>query len=682
VKLKLYYVSIFLSVSLLISYLYLYKIEPFQNLSLRFNDYFFAYTDKEPSSDIVFVAIDEASINKFGRWPWQRSILAQGVEKLKEADVVLIDIVFSETTTAVEDQHLAEAISSLQNSVCGFFLRNNATQSHEEALLDILLDSSLDSLQMDLQETSSPDFLHASFAEINIEPVLQACSYNGVFSTIASGDFLYRSYPIAFYYKNSLYPSLAIQALRVRYNEDIEKIDEKNLLLSKQQIKVDEQGFVRLNFYNPSKYKIISFLDVVQGNIKEDYFKDKIVLLGINERGVGDVVSTPVGTISGALLHYTFLSNFLQNELVQEVQGPVLLFIVLFAFIPMVLIITVKRVGYRSAIGVLSSSLFYLFARYLYDEQKIYIDTFYPLMSFVLSTIIMEVVNFNYHESKEKFLKNIFASYLSNELLDKLLKNPDAIKLGGEEKELSILFSDIRSFTSLSEKVPAEKLVMILNRYFTPMTEAVLSNRGMLDKYIGDAVMAFFNAPVDVCDHADAACQTALDMIEKLELLNKELESENLPTIKIGIGIHTGDVIVGNIGSRAKQNYTVIGDSVNIASRIESLTKRYRVNILISQSTAEQLDKSKYIYREIESVQLKGKNHSVLLYELLANNEKNRRLVAKYTEAYDAYKEANYFKAELLFRELIDEENDFVSIYQLEYIVNKEAWKIRKMKEK
>jgi len=657
--------------------LQIYKVEPFESFSLRFNDINFELQEKEPNKNIVFIAVDEPSVNEYGRWPWDRRILAKGIDNLTQADIVLMDMIFSEPT-GKNDEFLAESLSSLNNSVCGFFLRDNATQKITDDELEVLSDSSLDLLQSQFGEDSRNIFPSADYAEINILPIMESCSLSGSFSTFRASDDKLRSYPIAMHFGDDLYPSLAIQGLRLKFNQDISKMDDNHLKLGKYIINLNEDGVVRLNFYDIKKYNIISFLDVVTGVIKPEYFKNKIVILGITEVGAGDIVSTPIGSIPGPLLHYTFISNLLDSHLIIEYKYIVSILIVIMVLLPLVLIFLIKKIVYRVILNIFIYLVLYGYIRYLFVSEMIYIDLFYPLISLVLSMLVIEAVAFNIQEKKGKFMKDTFSSYLSGDLLNKLIENPESLKLGGEKKDLSILFSDIRGFTTISESMSPEKLIKILNRYFTPMTESVLENGGMLDKYIGDAVMAFFNAPVDLEKHADASCDCALSMIEKLNHLNKELVSENILPIKIGIGINSAEVIVGNIGSDAKKEYTVIGDGVNLASRVEGLTKNYGVEILITEFTVLKL-KKEFIYREIEPVQVKGKDEAVLLYQLMPNSEKSEKIKAVYDKALSFYKKDKLKEAEELFEKLVKEYGDNPSKYFLSSVKDKHPWGVHKM---
>ena len=651
----------------------------------------------------MFVAVDEPSVNAYGRWPWDRSTLALGIDNLVEADVVLMDMIFSEETSEKEDNLLGESLANLNASVCGFFLRKKATQSIGEDELEILGDSSLDLLQSQIAEFNNPSFISAPYAEMNILPILESCTLSGSFSTLSGSDHLLRAYPISVYFQNILYPSLGIQGLRLKLNKDINRVDALHVEINDKEIGLDENGFIRLNFYNKEQYNIISFLDVVQGKVKPEYFKGKIVILGITEVGAGDVVSTPIGSIPGPLLHYTFISNLLENHLIIEPKYVTSILIVFMVLLPFFLVLISKKILYRTILNIAIYLLVYAYVRSLFVTDMVYIDLFYPLISLILSLVAVEAIAFSIQEKSGKFLKDTFSSYLSGDLLQELIDNPESFKLGGEKKELSILFSDIRGFTTISENLEPEDLILVLNRYFTPMTKSVLENKGMLDKYIGDAVMAFFNAPVDVKEHADAACRCAISMIAKLEALNLELKNEvegklkqkqnekdkesleifrdEILPIRIGVGVNTAEVIVGNIGSDDKKEYTIIGDGVNLASRVESLTKGYGIPILITEFTIAKINSS-FLYREMEPVEVKGKDEAVVLYELMSDTELSQTIKKGYDKALQLYKDGDLQDSKILFSTLVDKYDDGPSKHFLKYINENRLWAINKMETK
>jgi len=678
VKKFLFYLLPAITILLLSIFLQKNKIEPFQSFSLRFNDINFELQDKEINKQIVFLAIDEKSVNKYGRWPWKREILAEGISKLERADLLLMDMIFSEETNTNADQLLADSIANLDASVCGFFLRKKSTQRLPNGSLELLEDSSLDLLQSEVTEYKSPTFIASPYAEINIPSILESCTLSGSFSTLPESDGLMRAYPIAVYYENYLYPSLAIQGLRIKFDSDINRVSKKSLSLANKEIFLNEKGFVRLNFYKREQYNIISFLDLMEGKISPAYFEGKIVILGITEVGSGDVVSTPLGMMYGPLLHYTFLSNYLQDQLIQEYPNITTMLIIFLALLPLLLVSFIKGVKTRAAIYAMSYLSLYIYIRYLFVENSFYIDLFYPLLALILSGVVIEGIAFTNQEKSGRFIKDAFSAYLSADLLEQLINNPKTLTLGGENKELSILFSDIRGFTNISESMDAKSLVTLLNRYFTPMTQSVMSHQGMLDKYIGDAVMAFFNAPVDVPDHADKACLSALDMIAKLEVLNSELKLENIAPINIGIGINSAEVVVGNMGSDSRFNYTIMGDGVNLSSRIEGLTKNYGVAILITEFTVAKLTQE-FIYRKIEPVAVKGKNEAVLVYELMPNSKQSKEIKASYDEALALYIDKKPKDAKLIFERLVTLYDDSVSKYFLEHLHKHQPWGVCKM---
>ena len=414
--------------------LHLYRVDPFESFSLRFNDIDFSLQNKPISDKVVFVAVDEPSVNRFGRWPWRRDIIARGIENLQDAKVLLMDMIFSEPTNEAGDAALGEALGIPNSSVCGFFLRKNATQQITDEELELLSDSSLDLLQSQIGESGTPRFISAPFAEMNIPPIMQGCTLSGSFTTLPAQDHLFRSYPVAIYFQGTLYPSLGVQGLRLYFDADIKRVDAHHLELAGRSIEVDERGFAMLNFYKRDQYRTISFLDLYNGRIDPSFFKDKIVILGITEVGAGDVAPTPIGNIPGPLLHYTFLSNFLQGQLITHPKEIEYLLAFLMALSPFVLLLLVHSVLWRSVANIVFYLVVYAFVRYLFVAYNVYIDLFYPLLALILSMVTLEVLAFYLQQKKEKFLRDAFSSYLSEDLMQELIKNPDALRLGGEKK--------------------------------------------------------------------------------------------------------------------------------------------------------------------------------------------------------------------------------------------------------
>jgi len=653
------YIGVTVLISLSVVIAYITQLEPLYSFSLRFNDLNFNYQEKKASSQIVFIKIDEKSVNRFGRWPWNRDILAQGISKIDSSSVLILDMVFSEPTE--NDRLLAESLETQDNSLCGFFLRHQSSASIPASYMEILSDSSLERLRSELGDEQV--FIEGDEAEINVEPILSSCSLFATFSALRDSDQIFRQYPLAFSFKGELYPSIGVQALRMKYNKDLLRLKKEHFILAEHEIKTSSHGFSLLNYYPHDSYRSYSFLDLYEGKVSPESLKDKILILGIAEAGVGDMRATPIGMVPGPLIHATFISNVLKDELLYQNKNFDLILIFLFLLIPLIWIV-VPSVSKRIGIYVGAYLLLFIAGKIGFVYYNMYIDVFYPLVSLVFFGISSEVLLHQAQEKKSKFIQGAFSSYLSPILLHKLMKEPERLALGGEKRELTIFFSDIRSFTTISETMDPQKLTKYLNRYFTPMSDIVMKYHGMIDKYIGDAVMAFFNAPIDVPDHARLACQSALEMMDELAVLNKEFIAEGLPPINIGIGLNTAEVVVGNMGSHKRFNYTVIGDGVNLASRVEGINKTYGTNIIITEFTHKVI-KGQFLTRAIEKVRVKGKEEEVLLYELLKDTPANREKVKAYNVARHLYYEGKFEDARKGFESLPD---DSVSKYFVQKI--------------
>lgn len=653
--------AVVIAITVLFSLLYYAKAEPFYAMALRLNDLYYQYFRPSINDNILFIAIDEPSVNAYGRWPWRRNVVAQGLSHLTQADVVLLDMIFSEPTDAKNDAALEHALAHT-NAICGFFLRHQATQRSSLLQRQLLFDSSLERLQYSLQEHTRPRFPLAEYAELNIEPIMSACQLSGIFSTFRDKDSLFRRYPIAFYYDKTLYPSLGVQALRFLKQQDILRENDTTLRLGKQRLTVDDEALVQLNFYAPQSYKHISFLDVASNKYSDDFFKNKIIIIGITEVGATDIRATPIGAISGALMHYTFISNFLNDEFLRTYVWLNYLLITLVALLVLMTMLwahTLKQriVFYGSTLVSLALTVVMLYA-----TMHIMVLFFYPFLLFITLIIISELYRFMHQEKEQRFIENAFGAYISESLLQNLLQDPMALHLGGKRQHVTVMFSDIRGFTTLSEQLDAEALAKLLNRYFDPMSDAVKQEGGFVDKFIGDAIMAFFNAPVAVEHHAKHACRAALQMLRELKVLNKQLEKEGIAPLRIGIGINSDEVIVGNFGATKRFNYTAIGDGVNVASRIEGLCKTFRVPIIITSKTAALLDET-FLTREIEAYTVRGKSEQIMLYELLESNEENRLMCTMYNNAKAMFQKQQYKEANALFHEVNRQYNDLLSQY-------------------
>jgi adenylate cyclase len=393
--------------------------------------------------------------------------------------------------------------------------------------------------------------------------------------------------------------------------------------------KINENGTLWINWLGTQEeIRHVSFHKVLSGLVSPEVFKNKYVFIGASASGLSDLKSVPYldEQIPGVDIHAISFLNFMNRKPVVKVS---LAMSTLFTIIS-VLLLTFGFMNLRSFLSLGLTLLFvgFILGGYLLwyfpSTSKIFPITSLMLTAFV-SFILTMVYRYFTEEKEKRQLRHAFSRYVSSTVVDKILKDPGSLKLGGTKRNLTVLFSDIKGFTSYSEKLDPQNLVAILNRYLDSMSEPILNYYGTIDKFIGDAIFAIFGAPLDTDEHADQACFVALEMIERLKILNKELEEENLLPLEIGIGINTGEMTVGNVGSSKRFDYTAIGDSVNLGSRIEGLTRYYNCGILISGDTWNTCSQDKFLARKLAKVKVYGKDKFVMIYQLidLKKNKEN-----------------------------------------------------------
>ncbi|HEY4743466.1 MAG TPA: adenylate/guanylate cyclase domain-containing protein, partial [Desulfuromonadaceae bacterium] len=412
-----------------------------------------------------------------------------------------------------------------------------------------------------------------------------------------------------------------------------------------------EDGTMALNFYGPAgAFTTVSAADVINRRLAKESLKGRIAFVGATEIGIYDLRPTPFdATLPGIEIHATMAANALENRflrydsITQEMEiaciiiVPILLGSLL-AFAPG----TFAGLGVLGLVTVAFGGFNYaMFASALRDMTLIY-----PFLGIALTYLGSEAWRNLVVERRGRQLKKAFSSYVSPDLVRQIERNPDKLVLGGEQRELTILFSDIRGFTTVSESLTPPELVKLLNEYLSPMTRIVLEERGTLDKFIGDAVMALFNAPLDVPEHAAHACAAAVRMLERLKELNAGFTARGMHTLDIGVGINTGPAVVGNMGADIRFDYTAIGDSVNLASRLEGLNKYYGSHILVSEDTRNQVNDDRFTFREVDRVRVKGKQQPIVMYELMVANAD---ILPRFEEGLSLYRDRAFAAAKSLF---------------------------------
>jgi adenylate cyclase len=617
-----------------------------------------------PDKDVVVVAIDHASIKELGRWPWSREVTGRLIENLAlyGTRVTALDIVFSEPQNKAADTALANSIAKAGNVVMGYFFRDEKQEVDPVALAQ--MEQATVKLIKVAEGVQSIPLTEYTNLDVNIAKIGDNALDFGFFNVKPDGDGLYRRSSLLLLYNGDIYPSLAMNALRHYLNNDI-MLEVKSwgvdgLQIGSLRVPCREDGTMALNYYGPTgSFRTVSAADVIKKRLKPDALNGAIAFVGATEIGIYDIRPTPFdATQPGVELHATVAANalehrFLKYDGVTQMQEmlcvlllPILLGVVL-AFMPGTF---AGLAAFAGAVGLFSLINYLAFTLGLRDMTVIY-----PMLGIGLTYLGSESWRNLVVEKKGRQLKKAFSNYVSPDLVKEIEKNPDKLVLGGEQRELSILFSDIRGFTTVSESLTPPELVKLLNEYLSPMTRIVLEEKGTLDKFIGDAVMAIFNAPLDLVDHADHACNAAVRMMDELKKLNVGFAERGMHTLDIGIGINTGPAVVGNMGADIRFDYTAIGDSVNLASRLEGLNKYYGTHILVSEDTRNQLKNKDFTFREVDRVRVKGKHLPIVMYELMITN---RELLPSFEEGLEKYRNTLFKQAQQIFDQLVTEYND------------------------
>lgn len=556
----------------------------FDTVGSRVTDRFFLPRTADPSA--VIVAIDDASLGRIGRWPWPRSVHAQLIDRLREAGVkvVALDVNFPEPSDTAADKALAASLKAAGNVVLpvelDFVVRGNT----------LVFDSKNTVQPIALIQAESKA---AGFSNIPLDT-------DGVARRLPTqSQGLDGSQVVPFAYETA---RLAGRAPEIA------------------SIPLDRSGRMLINFpASPRKaFPIISAADVIQGRVDVARLKDKVVFIGATARDLHDQqnVATSFGDpMSGVEIHASVYDTLVQRKWLVPVslwiQGLLLL------LVGLLLGLLVPRVKARaSAIVAVVIWLGWIITSFVLFDRGYVLDIVWISIIVLFGYMGLLLERWFETDAQRKQIRAAFTRYVSPSVVEQLVNEPERLKLGGERRRMSVLFSDLRGFTTMSEGLTPEQLVDVLNTYLNEMTNIVFEEGGVLDKYIGDAVMAFWNAPLDQADHAARSVRTAIRMRDKLEQMNREGAFPKGIELKVGVGVNTGDMVVGNIGADVRYDYTVIGDSVNLASRTESLCKEYGVQIIITKNTLDMLDES-YITRELDSVAVKGKKEPVRIFQVI-----------------------------------------------------------------
>ncbi len=631
---------------------------------------------------IVIVDIDENSLAEYGRWPWGRDQLARIVDNLfnfYEVDVVGFDIVFAERdqSSGLEmferlasgplrnDPEYQQALSEIRpelmhdeifadslvgkNVVLGYYFKNSLKEG--EPAVTGQLPPAL--TRMDVQWSERLPISKAEGYGGNLE-ILQTSAQSGGFfdNPFVDSDGVFRRVPLVQSYQDYLFASLALATTQAHLRAggvELEVVTEgtrggkeyyalESINLGDYRIPVDANGAVYVPYRGrQGSFPYVSMHRVLSRNANPLALKDKIVLIGTSAPGLLDLRSTPVQNIyPGVEVHANIVSGILDNRIKHKPAWTVGYEVVLLVVIAVGMTLLLPLVSpLLAATGTAGITGLVLAGTFVAWNNNLILPLASPLLLILLLFMLHMSYGFFIESRGKRQLANLFGHYIPPELVDEMSESPEQYSLEGENREMTVLFSDVRGFTSISEGMDPKQLTQLMNALLTPMTRVIHKNRGTIDKYMGDAIMSFWGAPIANSEHARHALYAAMEMMDELKVMQADFKQRGWPEVNIGIGLNTGDMNVGNMGSEFRMAYTVLGDAVNLGSRLEGLTKEYGVNIIVSETTRAAIPE--FVFRELDLVRVKGKKEPVAIFEPIGHKNDVDKSV---TEELSAYRKA------------------------------------------
>jgi adenylate cyclase len=603
---------------------------------------------------IVIVDIDEKSLASLGQWPWPRTILADLITRLTQMGAVGIafDVLFPEQdrlSPGIAVQSFRQIDEELRRKLSGL-PSNDEVFAAAIARSRVVLGQSgvgVTSGQADVRglpqtgfATMGPDpkLLLVTFPGLlrNLPVLERAAAGRGLVTIRTERDGMVRRVPMVMSAHGQLVPALTLELLRVATGSGaiLVKSDAagvRSVGIRGLEVPTDRNGQVWVHFSPTDPARYVSAKDIIDGSVDPAKVAGKLLLIGTSAVGLLDLKTTPVdAAMPGVEVHAQLLETALTKSVLSypnyanaiELIFAISVGVAIIVFAPMVTAMTLLIIGAAVGAGLIAVSWF------MYVHQGVLLDVTFPLMSSLAIYAALVFVNYFREQIDRRRIRSAFGQYLSPTLVEQLAQSPDKLVLGGEERTMTVMFSDVRGFTAISElyKADPQGLTHLMNRLLTPLTNAILARNGTIDKYMGDAIMAFWNAPLEDAAHETHACEAALDMLDRLHELNeerrREAEAAGQPfiPIRIGIGMNTGQCVVGNMGSDLRFQYSVLGDSVNLASRLEGQTKSYGVPIILGSRTAAAVH-GKIATMEIDYITVKGKTEPEVVHTVLGRAE-------------------------------------------------------------
>lgn len=656
---------------------------------------------------VVIIDIDEKSLGEIGHWPWNRDVLAKIIDNLFDHYNILelgFDIVFAEADIDEGGRLLEEMANGPLNNNPAFlneYKRVMASLQRDQQFADSLknrktimgLVFDTDTVKgqlpnpigkLDENMKGRLPLMTPKGYTANID-ILQNSAYGGGFfdNPLLDNDGVFRRVPLLQVYDGQIYESLALALTRAALNTteitlDIQTSDEtkkelflEGVLIGNTYIPVDDHAGVLVPYIGKQRsFDYIPASDVLNKKIKPERLRNKIAIFGTSAPGLLDLRTTPLeAAYPGVEVHANIIQGILDQRILHQPTYTRAFEVILLLIIGLTLTFTLPVLSALwGTIASISTVILLLVTNLVAWTGYQFV---LPIAASILMTIMLFTLQMIYGffiESRGKRqLAHLFGQYVPPALVDEMSKKMEEINLDGELKNMSVLFSDVRGFTTISEGMEPKELTQFINGFLTPITEIIHDQRGTIDKYMGDAVMAFWGAPLDDDQHALHALTAAMKMIERMKQLQEDFAAKGWPDIKIGVGVNTGDMNVGNKGSEFRVDYTVLGDAVNLGSRLESLTKQYGVDIIVGETTKHAVPE--FEYRELDRVKVKGKDKPVTIYEPLGPIEtvdkSVRKDIKRFNQALHHYRSRNWDEAE---REIfalssVDKERKIYQIY-------------------
>ena len=653
---------------------------PIQELRVRVFDLFQVLHPRDATErPVVIVDIDEKSLNTIGQWPWPRTRIADLITRLTQmgALVIAFDIVFAEPDR-MSPGVAAEAFRDLDEATRA---KLRGLPSNDAVFADALRKSPVVLGESGLPFAAAPiegAQLPVGIAAIGGDPrpfllnfpgllrnvpiLEQAANGRGLFTIRAERDGIVRRVPVVMQAQGAIMPSLTLEMLRLvsGSNTVLIRTDHagvQNAAVPGFVIPTDRNGQLWIHFAPHDMTRYVSAADILEGRVPADRVARRLVLIGTSAVGLLDSKTTPIDPVMpGVEVHAQVLESVLTQSVLTEpgyavgveLCAALLLGAAIIWLAPILSPVFLLVFGIAIIVLALGASW------YFYVQDRLLLDFTYPLFSSALVYLTLVFSNYASEQAQRRRIRSAFGQYLSPSLVEQLAQSPEKLVLGGEEREMSILFSDVRGFTTISElyKDDPQGLTSLMNSFLTPLTNAIIEYKGTIDKYMGDAVMAFWNAPLNDANHEQNACDAALEMLHRVDTLNREREQQAKETgqrfipIKVGVGINTGKCVVGNMGSDLRFNYSVLGDPVNLASRLEGQSKTYGLSVIIGSKTASGL-RDKFAVLEFDRITVKGKTEPESVFTVLGradvvSNDQFRRLRDAVAEMLSCYRQRNF----------------------------------------